>query len=73
VLGLAHPALQEGLSLVCVQVLLLVADLIELFRAAMDGARKWFFRGMYSQMIEEVVPFPKELATEAVVTGKDTR
>jgi hypothetical protein len=54
-------------------VLLLVAELIELFGAAMDGAIKWFFRGMYSQMIEEVVPFPKELATEAVVTGKDTR
>ena len=53
--------------------LFLVADLIELFRAAMNRAGKWFFRGMYSQMIEEVVPFPKELATEAVVTSEDTR
>jgi len=73
VLGLAHPTLQERLSLVGVQMLLLVADLIELLRAAMNRARKWFFRGMYSQMIEEVVPLPKELATEAVVTGEDTR
>ena len=72
-LGLAHPALQEGLSLVCVQMLFLVADLIELFRAAMNRAGKWFFRGMYSQMIEEIVPFPEELAAEAVVTGEDTR
>ena len=24
-------------------------------------------------MIEEIVPFPKELATETVVTGEDTR
>lgn len=72
-LGLADPTLQEGLSLVCVQMLFLVADLIELFRAAMDGARKWFFRGMYSQMVKEIVPFPEELATEAVVTSEDTR
>ena len=27
---------------------------------------------MYSQMIEEVVPFPKEPATEAVIAGEDT-
>ena len=53
--------------------LFLVADLIELFRAAMNRAGKWFFRSMYSQMIEEVVPFSEELATEAVVTGEDTR
>ena len=72
-LGLAHPALQEWLSFVCVQMLLLVADLIKLFRTAIDGARKWLFRGMYSQMIEEIMPFPKELATETVVTGEDTR
>ena len=72
-LGLAHPALQERLSLVCVQMFLLVADLIKLFSTAMNGTGKRFFRGMYSQMVEEVVPFPKELATEAVVTGEDTR
>ena len=72
-LGLADPAFQEGLSLVCVQMLFLVADLIELFRAAMYGAGKWFFRGMYSQMIKEIVPLPKELPTKAVVAGEDTR
>jgi hypothetical protein len=73
VLGLAHPSLQERLSLVCVQVLLLVADLIKLFRTAIDGAMKWLLRGIYSLMIEEIVPFPEELATETVVTSEQTR
>ena len=57
----------------CVEMLLLIANLIKLFGTTMDWAREWLFGRVYSEMVKEVVPFPKEFSAESMVAREDTR
>lgn len=55
-----------------VEVFLLIRDLIENLRTSKYRTWEWFFISMDSQMIEEIVPFPKILPAVAIVTGEYT-
>jgi hypothetical protein len=51
--------------------LLLVGYLIKLHEASLNRAFKRLFACVYSQMVEEVVPFPEQLLAPLIVTGED--
>jgi hypothetical protein len=68
----AYPAFQESLAFVCIEMLFLIRNLIELFMTSVHWAWEGLLRGVYSKMIEEIVPFSEEFPAIALVTGEDT-
>lgn len=55
-----------------IQVLFLIANLVESLLAAKHGTRKRFFICMHSQVIKEVVPFAEIFSTRYMIAGEDT-
>lgn len=70
---LALLALQIRFALVHIQMLLLIRYLVECHVTSVDRAFKWFFPGVNSNMVKQIVPFPEKFAAPLVVAGEHFR
>lgn len=66
-LCVAQAALKIGLASMSVHVLFLVRNLIKRKAAALHRADKGLLPSVNSEVVEQVVPLPKDLAAEGVI------
>ena len=65
-------AREEMHHAMAIQMFLLVRHLVEFHLASFHGTREWLLISMYSQVVEQIVPFPEKLPTVVVVAREGT-
>lgn len=70
---LANRACEIRFGFMCVNVFLMVRNLVKFHSTAIYWAYERLFVSMNSEMIKKIVPFPEKLATPFVITRKYIR